>query len=264
MPSIARILIYPVKALPGLEVDRTQFTSGGALRHDRTLAIVDANGTILSGKTEPRIHALDAQFRLEGDRPVVSLTNGGTVSRYRLDVQDHPRDVEAFADALSRYFERRVHLIRNEDIGFPDDTESPGPTLVSESSLNEVARWYPERTTEEMRARFRANLEITDCEPFWEDRLYGPPGVCHRFHIGAVVLAGINPCKRCVVPSRSPTTGEVLDGFQRTFVRRRRETLPPWADRSRFDIHYRLAINTRAADDALDGTVRVGDEVSLI
>lgn len=264
MPSIARILIYPVKALPGVEVDRIHFTPGGALRHDRSLAIIDEQGVVLSGKTEPRIHALEAQFRLESDRPVVELTAGGSISCYRLDPQDHPGDVEAFAEALSHYFQRRVRLIRNTDIGFPDDTDSPGPTLVSESSLDEVARWYPGRTTAEMRARFRANLELAGCEAFWEDRLYGPPGVTHRFRVGAVVLEGINPCKRCVVPSRSPTTGEVLDGFQRTFVRRRRETLPPWADRTRFDIYYRLAINTRAHGVPRDGTVSIGDAVDLI
>ena len=61
-----------------------------------------------------------------------------------------------------------------------------------------------------------------------------------------VVLEGINPCQRCIVPTRDSRTGEPSPDFAQIFRARRAETLPPWANRARFNHFYRLAVNTRA------------------
>jgi uncharacterized protein YcbX len=56
--------------------------------------------------------------------------------------------------------------------GFPDDTDSPGPTLVSEASLDTVAKWFA-FDAEQTRRRFRANITIDGLPAFGEDRWYG-------------------------------------------------------------------------------------------
>jgi len=112
--------------------------------------------------------------------------------------------------------------------------------------------------------RFRANLEIADSEPFWEDRLFGEAeGVARAFRIGNVLLAGTNPCQRCVVPTRDPATGAVWPEFAKIFAVTRSAQLPQWAPRLRFDHFYRLTVNTRPLGSA-GGTLHVGDEIQLV
>jgi uncharacterized protein YcbX len=99
--------------------------------------------------------------------------------------------------------------------------------------------------------------------PFWEDQLYGLAGTTRPFGIGAAVLAGTNPCARCPVPPRDPDTGEITTGFQKRFSDRRRETLPPWAEASRFDHFYRFTVNTVAPGQG-GKSLSVGDPVRLL
>jgi uncharacterized protein YcbX len=114
-----------------------------------------------------------------------------------------------------------------------------------------------------MRVRLRANVEIDGVPAFWEDRLYGADGAPVAFRVGEVALEGTNPCARCVVPSRDPLTGAEIATFQKIVAQRRAATLPAWAERSRFDHFYRLAVNTRPAGAQTGRTLRVGDAVRI-
>jgi uncharacterized protein YcbX len=105
-------------------------------------------------------------------------------------------------------------------------------------------------------------LHIGGVEPFWEDQLYGAAGSQVEFRVGTVTFAGTNPCQRCVVPTRHPQTAEAWPGFAAEFSRRRESTLPHWAERSRFNHFYRLAVNTHLSGNP--GIIRVGDAVDLI
>src|SRR5581483_2540325 len=101
-------------------------------------------------------------------------------------------------------------LVENLVNGFPDDLNAPGPTVISTATLRTVASWFPGLTVDDMRLRFRANLEIDGVEPFWEDRLYGEQGESVTIRIGRVTIEGVNPCQRCVVPTRDPSTGHIV------------------------------------------------------
>ena len=115
-----------------------------------------------------------------------------------------------------------------------------------------------------MRRRFRANLEIEGVPAFWEDRLYGSAGEAAALRIGDVTIEGVNPCARCTVPERNPETGEIADSaFAKIFADRRRETLPSWADKSRFDHYYRLSVNTRIHASEAGKVLHASDEVLL-
>lgn len=255
MPSLARIFIYPVKSLPGVSVTQATLTANGALVHDREYRLLGAGG-LINGKRNPRIHQLEAACAIADGNVLVTLGTGGTAQTYTLPAQSAELAVQ-----LTQFFGEPVRVERNSEGGFPDDPDAPGPTIVSEASLAEVTSWFPDLTLDDIRHRFRANLEIAGCPAFWEDRLFGGPGTAVAFRMGDVPLFGTNPCKRCVVPTRDPSNGDTYAGFQRIFTQQRHATLPPWANRARFDFYYRFATNTRATDDAQGSAgkiIRVG------
>jgi uncharacterized protein YcbX len=258
MPTLASIRIHPFKALDPQRVDRAVLLAGGALEHDRRFALVDLQGDFINAKRTPAIHRLRSHFDPATGR--LALRIEGTAEEHAFDVDAQRGQL---ADWLGHYFDMRVAVIENADGGFPDDPESPGPTVTSTATLAEVAAWFPGVATDEARARFRANLEIEGVEPFWEDRLVAEGTGAVKFQIGEVELLGTNPCARCVVPSRHPRTGEPIREFAKTFALRRRESLPAWAPAGRFDHFYRLAVNTRRADGR-PAAVHVGDAVRIL
>jgi uncharacterized protein YcbX len=255
MATLSRILIYPIKSFDPVDVGEATVLPSGALEHDRQFALYDDQGKWVNGKRTPKVHAIRSKFDLAARR--ITLQAGDRSASFLLD-----SDREVLERWLGDYFGQAIQLRENAEAGFPDDTEAPGPTIIGESTLQEVAGWFPGLTVEDARLRFRANLEIEGEEPFWEDRLYGEEGSPVRFRIGSVELAGTNPCARCIVPTRSPSDGQRYPEFGRIFEERRYETLPYWATRSRFDHFYRLAVNTRLPS-AAGGVIRVGDEVLL-
>jgi hypothetical protein len=253
---LAKILIYPFKSFDAVQVDQACVLPSGALAHDRQFALVDAQGKWVNGKRTPRIHRVRSVIDVAAR--VVTLVADGSTREFQIDA-----DRRALESWFSGFFGFPVRIEENAVAGFPDDPVAPGPTVISTATLAEVTSWFANLTRDDVRRRFRANLEIHGVEAFWEDRLYSDEGQVVRFQIGDVLLEGTNPCQRCVVPTRSPTTGERFDEFSAIFEKQRHATLPYWATRSRFDHFYRLAVNTRPVTGKF-GTIRVGDEVSLV
>lgn len=258
MPTLARIHIHPFKSLDPQRVDEAVLLASGALEHDRRFALVDAAGEAITGKRTPAIHLLRSHFDPAANRLLLRVE--GTAEEQVFDLEPPRREL---ADWLSDYFDARVSIIENGDGGFPDDSESPGPTVIGSATLAEVATWFPGLTTDNVRDRFRANLEIDGVEPFWEDRLVAEGFGVVRFRIGEAELLGTNTCQRCVVPARDPCSGQPMHQFAQAFAARREASLPAWAPAGRFDHYYRLAVNTRRSG-ALPCTLRVGDEVSIL
>ena len=124
--------------------------------------------------------------------------------------------------------------------------------------------WYTSSqiSLEQIRRRFRTNLEIADTEPFWEDHLFAKAGETVPFKIGDVQFLGTNPCQRCPVPTRDPFTGQVYPEFQKIFIRQREATLPANIERSRFNHFYRLALNTRIPLTEASKILKIDDSVS--
>lgn len=265
MPHVSRLTVYPVKSLDGLSVDRATLGEHGALELDREYAIVDTDGDYVNGKATAEIHRLASTFDPETHELTVSVTDPSgeeptDESTFRLR-EDEGR--AAFADWLEGFFGHPVDVIRDGAGGYPDDTDLHGPTLISTGTIREVASWYPDLTVANVRRRFRANVEVDAEEAFWEDRLFGDRGEVVDFEVGDVPFAGVNPCQRCVVPSRDPDTGEEYEGFRERFVAKRRETLPPWTDSDRFDHPFRLMLNTTVPESAWGREVAVGAAVTV-
>ncbi len=233
-------------------VENARVTSGGSLVLDRQWAITDRQGQLVNGKKYPKIHQIRAQFDVAAgiveliapDQPAgqFQLTPGNT----------------ALTNWLSNYFGFATQLIENTDIGFPDDTKSPGPTIISTATLESIANWYPDLPNlevAEVRRRLRTNIELTGYGSFEEDRLFDQ----ESFQLGSVKILGINPCQRCIVPTRDSFTGVADRQFQKIFSQQRSATLPAWTKLSLFNHFYRVAVNTKIPATEAGKVLQAGD-----
>jgi uncharacterized protein YcbX len=251
--TLARITIYPIKSLDGVAVESVAVLPNGALENDRRFALVDADGHYVHGKRTAAVHCIRAAY----DLSQMTVRFDGIVE---FSLADERREI---GEWLTEATGITCGLVENATGGFPDDTDAPGPTLLSTATLSDVAGWFPGLTLDEVRRRFRANLEVSGVEPFWEDRLVGPAGTAVPFRVGRVPWVGVNPCQRCVVPTRDSASGEATAGFQKAFAVAREQQLPAWASRERFNHFYRLAVNTQLATGPSASRLHVGDSVTL-
>ena len=258
IPSVSRLFIHPIKSLDRVGMETITILKGGSLSRDREFAIFDQSGHFVNGKRNEKVHALRSEFDLETN--IVSLRVQGTDRTSEFHIE---KERDALKNWLGEYFGFPVEIKQNLDTGFPDDTVSPGPTIISTATLEAIASWYLRLDIEEVRLRFRTNIEISGVPPFWEDRLFTEAGGAVDFRIGDIRFMGINPSQRCVVITRDSQTGAAYPNFQKTFITQRRATLPEWAERSRFNHFYRLAINTRLPVTEVGKTICIGDELRI-
>ena len=259
MPYLAGIFLYPIKSLDGIAVNQVKVLASGALCQDREFAILDAQGQIVNGKRNAKVHLVRSTW--DAAQSTVSLQIQGSLEKREFHIESDRIQLESW---LSNYFGFSVTLAQNSTTGFPDDTIASGPTVISTATLETVAAWFPGISITEMRQRLRANLEIDDVPPFWEDQLFGNEGEVVKFQIGQVIFEGINPCQRCIVPTRNSLTGESYANFQQKFTKKRWETLPNWTNKSRFNHFYRLSINTKIPASEAGKVLKIADEIKLL
>lgn len=259
MPYLTGISLYPIKSLDGVAVNQAKVLASGALFQDREFAILDAQGRFVNGKRNAKVHLLRSSWNVA--KQTICLQIQGTLEKHEFNIESDRFGLESW---LSNYFGFAVTLARNSLTGFPDDNIASGPTVISTATLETVASWFPGMSIAEMRQRLRTNLEIDGVPPFWEDQLFANEGEVVKFQIGEVIFEGINPCQRCVVPTRNSLTGKSYTNFQKVFSEKRRETLPIWANTSRFNHFYRLSVNTIIPASEAGIILRIGDEIKLL
>lgn len=256
MPHLARIDLYPFKSLDGVTVQSANILASGALEHDREYACFDRQGKVVNGKRFARIHELRSQFSNNYQTLTLQAPN---TDPQTFHIEQDRNALEAW---LSEFFQLDIQIQQNSALGFPDDTDSPGPTLISTATLEAVAAWYDDLTVTELRHRLRTNLEIVGVPAFWEDQLFADADHLVQFQIGSVVLEGVNPCQRCIVPTRDSQSGVATPKFQKTFLQNRKQTLPNWVNPARFNHFYRLAVNT-SIPPSQSSVLTQGDQVIL-
>lgn len=259
MPHLAKITLYPFKALDGIDVPQAKLLANGALQGDRVFALIDEHGQYVNGKRNANVHRLRSYF--DAQKRLLILHVEGTEQKQVFHI-DFER--ERLTRWFCSYFNQSVTIQHNECQGYFDSPNAQGPTVICADTLQTVASWFSGVDIQTFASRFRTNLELADAEPFWEDRLYGEVGTRVRFRIGNVLFEGTQPCKRCVVPSRDPHSGEMYPLFQKTFATKRAKHHPSWANRSHFAHFYRLAVNTIVPQTEAGKVISVGDEVILL
>ncbi|MGB8689441.1 MAG: MOSC N-terminal beta barrel domain-containing protein [Microcoleus sp.] len=259
MPYVASIQIYPVKSLDGIAVSQAAILSSGALEGDRSFAICDAQGELVNGKRHNGTHFLRFSFDLTNR--IVGLKIQGTEEEIFFHIDRERSRIESW---LSSYFGFPVKLVENLLTGFPDAPAAPGPTIISTETIAEVASWFPRVCVNEMRQHLRANIEIGDVPPFWEDQLFAASDEVVRFQIGKVIFEAINPSQQWIGSTSNYFSREVYPNFQKVCTAKRNEKMPDSARRWPLNHFYQLNINTRVPDRASGKIVQIGDEVKIL
>lgn len=254
VPRVQRLFVYPIKSLDGVERQQLNFTKRGGLDGDRRFAIFDSSGKFINAKREARLHLIRASF--SDDLTVAQLEAPGLGG-----VSGELGNPAALEEWLGDFLGQSVELRADSDGGFPDDNDCPGPTILATASLKRLQAWLGAGAPdlEELIRRFRANVMLGGCPPFFEDSLMGDPGGT-PFYVGETRMLGVRASARCAVPARDTRSAESTPGFQKTFVEHRRAELPAFATESSFDHFYRLALNTRVPAP-FEARISVGDEV---
>ncbi len=157
MPYLARISIFPIKSLDGMTLPEATVLSSGALQFDRQFSIFDSAGRCFNGKRTHLVNHLRSEYdpvrrtariRIGDDEQLVSMdSDRATCERW-----------------LSEYFRTTVKVVENEQRGFPDDLNAPGPTVINTATLHAIASWF-DLELDDARRRFRTNLEIDASTP---------------------------------------------------------------------------------------------------
>lgn len=278
-PHVSKLFVYPVKSLDSINCDRVTILESGALKGDRTWAICDLQGNFVNGKRNAKVHSLRCRSSSGAVRPSDWALSAALASRSQFNLNSNNLKLQIqgtniaeynlieqqteLCDWLADYFGFPVKLEQNLDMGFPDDTVSPGATIVSTATLEAIASWYLELDVADIRRRFRANIELAGVPAFWEDNLFTTADSTVEFKIGEVEFMGVNPCQRCIVVTRDPQTGKAYPKFQKTFITQRKNTLPESVERSRFNHYFRLAVNTRLSPSEAGKVIQIGDPITL-
>jgi len=259
MPFISKIIIYPFKSLPGIEVSACRFTAAGSLQGDREFAFESPDGRVVNAKRLAAIHRIRAEYDLP--KRIIVLWSEELPKRQVFHMDHQQREISAW---VSRQLGiENIRLKQNSVIGFPDDIKSPGPTIVAKATLEAAGRYFnPLINGEEMGLRMRPNVIVEGVDAYWEDTLYGQEGVGGLLTLGQADVVVTVPCQRCVVPTRDPQTGVATPEFMQRFMEERRRTLPRALQKDpRFEKNsYRLTVNVLGPNG---GLIKVGDVVKI-
>lgn len=262
--TVEQISTYPIKSLDHRSIDRVEIVTNGGLAGDREYALFDSDGEYVNGKHDRQVHPIRATYDGETARPAVVTLSTPTQAQRRFELGAIDSDNStALTDWLREWFGYPVTLDRNREGGFPDDTTASGPTIISKATIETVAGWFDGVDPEGMRRRLRPNIVLGGVPAFWEDQLFADRESRVRFTIGDAEFLGVNPCQRCVVPSRDPDTGNKIEGFNETFIKQRRATMPDWSGGDWFDHEFRLMVNTAVPEASWGETIAVGDELAV-
>jgi uncharacterized protein YcbX len=275
MPTLDRIRVHPIKALDPVELSSVAVENGG-IRYDRKYAMFDADGSYVNGKNYEAVHSIRLDFDTATNEVTV-WTEDGACRRRTFDIDGDRASLE---DWLSEALELDITLLEATDTRFTDaaggsapmEMAAPGPSIVAKETFEEVASWFPELSVENVRKRFRTNLEIADVPPFWEDNLFSDKDHAVEFRIGDVLCRGILPLPRCVVPSRDPLTGERDRDFVEVFTENREAKFPNWANQDHLGDHlpnhpnnyFYLTVVTRIPSSEDGAKIHVGDDIEIV
>lgn len=258
-PTISKIRIYPIKSLGPVEVS-TAAIGTHALSGDRLFAMVDKNGRYVNGKRTPKVNLLSTDFDL--DHSQVTITNKINGEQNTFDLKEGNTQLDTY---LSDFFELPINLIKNEQGQFMDIPIESSVTIVSESSLTYLQQKMEAYSLENLRLRFRTNLEVSGVPPFWEEQLFQQRGVGIRFKIGEVEMIGVSPRARCNVPPQNPQNGEMDYYFVKNMLTTRNELLPQHNYLSEFGrSSYFLTLNTFIPKSEHGKTLNLNDKIRIL
>ncbi len=257
-PYISKIRIYPVKSLDPIEVSEAEIGIR-SLKYDRAYAMMTHDGHYVNGKRTGRVNELKATYNLHKGIIQLSHRRSGNVSEFELKEGN-----TALNDYLSNFFSLDILLIHRTKGELMDIPGASSVTVVSEGSIKSIYKDLEKYSLENIRLRFRANIEIAGIPEFWEEKLFKTPGIGMRFKIGDVEMIGISPRARCNVPPQNPFTGEVDRSFARKMMKSRANNLPGDSNLAHYGSMYHLTVNTYLPESEKGKLITLGDVLEIL
>jgi uncharacterized protein YcbX len=231
MIQVSELKLYPFKSARGITVPRVRLGATG-FEWDRHWMAIHEDGTFLSQRTHPALARIGTEITAanliltSAHREPLSLPLHAAGSKREVRVwQDTCVGLDQGDEAaawVSAILDDAVRVVRAPaspqrpanpkfagpepaPLAFPDGF----PVLIcNRASLDELNSRMPEALPME---RFRANLVLEGLAPFAEDRIAS-------ISVGAIQLALVKPCTRCIIPSTDQRTG--VRGFDPVSVLR--------------------------------------------
>jgi len=257
-PHVAAIRIYPVKSLDPIELEEAEIGIH-SLKNDREFAILADDGRFVNGKRTGKVNQLKTEYDLPNH--LISLSHRDGEEKQTFELRENN---EKLVEYLSDFFGLAVNLLHRSKGELMDIPQTSSVTVLSEASLESLQRNFSDHTVEDLRLRFRANLEIGGVGAYWEEQLFKEPGVGVRFSIGDVEMIGVSPRARCNVPPRNPLTGETDKQFVKKMTQSRSESLPPESSLPQHGGFYHLTVNTYLPEDQEGKSIKVDDPLKII
>ena len=254
---VSSIRIYPVKSLDPVEVSETEIGLH-SLKHDRAFAIMGEDGRYINGKRTGKVNQLKASYDLE--KGLISLSPRGQGQTETFELNVHNKELNKY---LADFFEMKLHLVYSDKGELLDEPYKSCTTIISQATYESLLADLPQHTIEDLRLRFRTNIEIKGVESFWEEQLFKSPSIGIRYSIGDVEMIGISPRARCNVPPRDPFTGETDKSFIKTMMQSREQSLPKDSSLALFGNTYHLSVDTYIPPTELGKKIRVGEDVKI-
>jgi uncharacterized protein len=220
MATLHALVVYPVKSLRGLPLDRAT-VENGALRGDRRYMLVDDTGRLVTQREFPRLARVSLERKGEslvvdapGLQPLTIVPPGPDASRMAATVWNDTVEAALCAPAVQDWFSRfigescrLVYLSAAAERPFPE--AGPGATLgtwadaapltiLSTASVQALAAEVGRPLEME---RFRPNLVVDGVTAYAEDGW-------KRVRIGGIEMDVVQPCTRCVLTTVDPLRGD--------------------------------------------------------
>jgi uncharacterized protein YcbX len=256
MPSVARIGVTPVKSLALAHPDEVSLGPAG-VPGDRSFYVVDDEGKMFSARQFGPMQTIVPSFDDAADTLSLTFPDGSVVAGAAGELAEPlvtdfwGRPVRAhalrgpWADALSAFIGSTVRLARCDQPG--DGTDVYHVTLMSRASVAELAARGGAKGDLDSR-RFRMTFELDGCAPHEEDTW-----AAKRVRFGEALLRVYGQVPRCVLTTRSPSTG--MKDFDTLKVIAAYRELMPNQEGIPFGMY---------AEVEHPGRVRVGDDVEVL
>jgi uncharacterized protein YcbX len=212
VPSVSWLSVAPVKGLALAPADELKFERFGVLEN-RRFYVLDERGRFVNGLTRLERSLFEVKAAWDAERDVLTVTfpdgetvrdtvrEGDRVDTFFYRRPEPGRLIEGpWAQQLSRFAGRPLRLARTDRPGGAVDRADGGVTVVSDASVDELAR---QANVDGVDARrFRMLIGLAGCEPHEEDGWVG-----RDVRIGAAVVRIREQVARCAITTQDPNTG---------------------------------------------------------
>jgi len=208
--TVSRLSIAPVKGMALVHPDEIALEPFGVAAN-RRFFLVDGDGRLYNQIRNGALVRIRPDYDEASGRLALRFPDDTVVDgvpelgeRVVTDFYGRPvrgRAVEApWSDAISALAGRRLRLIRCEEPGAGVDRGLGPVTMLSDASLDELAR-HVELDGVDAR-RFRMLIGIAGCEPHEEDGWLGG-----RVRVGGAVVRLHEQVARCAITTQNPDSG---------------------------------------------------------